>query len=318
MNPTLLHRVALSSALAIALASPLGAVVLPSAFVMSGQSDNAAGAFRATGAHRLPEHTLAPEQVAQPSASAPVRYQTVVSPDGKSFQQLPIVEPTPAPIRATDFRSGVYLRTAVGAFLADDYDIGGGVHNQKFSSAQISSRAGFRFTGAVGYKFNDWFALELESGVLYNEIHEVIVEDPKPTKSNKGGESVVIGEDDIHDPDQFQVPVMLNAFFFIPTGTRLRPYLGGGIGGMFHWVDAQISDPENGGKTIDSFNLEIDDFDFSYQAFAGLRYVITPGDRVNELDPTHPVVEADLGYSWLANDTGAQNHSMMLGLSFLF
>lgn len=316
MNPTSTLRVALSSVLALAIASPLGAVVLPSDFVMSGQSGNGAGAFRATGVHRLPEHDLAPEQIAEPSA--PVRYQTVVSPDGKSFQQIPIVAPTPAPIRATDFRSGVYLRVAAGGFLADDFDTGGGVYDQKASSLQISSRAGFRFTGAVGYKFTDWFALELESGLLYNEIHEVIVEDPEPTKSNEEGSSVVVGEDDIKDPDQFQVPVMLNAFFFIPTGTRLRPYIGGGIGGMFHWIDAQIQDPHSGGKTLSEFNLEIDDFDFAYAGFAGLRYVVCPGERVNELDPTHPVVEADLGYSWLANDTGVQNHSIMAGLSFLF
>lgn len=314
MNPTLCHRVILSATLAVAFAAKLDAVVLPSAFVLAGQAGKAADTFQATGQHRLPEHDLAPEQISEP---APTEYRTVVSPDGKTVRQIPIVAPSPVPIRATDFRSGVYLRAAIGGFLCDDYDAGG-FGDQKFASAQISSRAGVRFTGAVGYKFNDWFALEFESGVLYNEIHEVILDDPKPTKDNESGNSVVVGEDDIHDPDQFQVPVMLNAFFFIPTGTRFRPYIGGGVGGMFHWVDAQISDPHNGGKTVDDFNLEIDDFDFAYQAFAGLRYVVTPGDRVNELDPTHPVVEADLGYSWLANDTGAQNHSIMAGLSFLF
>ncbi|MCC6355371.1 MAG: hypothetical protein IT577_15890, partial [Verrucomicrobiae bacterium] len=196
MNPNLNHRAVLSSAFALIFVARLDAVVLPSAFVLSGQSDKAAGAIQA---HRLPEHTLAPEQISEP---APAQYRTVVSPDGKTVRQIPIVAPTPEPVRATDFRSGVYLRTAVGGFLADDYDAGGGLDDQHFSSAQISSRAGFRFTAAVGYKFTDWFALEFESGVLYNEIHEVIIEDPKPTDDNEEGNSVVIGEDDIKDPDQ--------------------------------------------------------------------------------------------------------------------
>lgn len=317
MDPRLISRVVVPSALAVALVARLDAVVLPSDFVLAGQAGNAAGALKATGAYRLPEHNLQPEQIEEPAPATATRYRTVPSADGKSFQQIPIVEPAPAPVRATDYRAGVYLRMAAGAFFADDYDTGG-FGDQQFSSLQINSDVGFRFAGGVGYRFNDWFSLEFESGFLLNEINEVIIEDPKPNTGNREGSSIVCGSDDINDADQIQVPIMVNAYFFIPTGTPLRPYIGGGLGGIYHHVDAQIRDPHDGGHVIDDFNLEIADFDFAYQAFAGLRYVVTPGARVNELDPTHPIVEADLGYYWLANDTGAQNHSIMAGLSFTF
>jgi len=315
MRPRLFIRVLFSSAFLIALCGTAGAVVLPSDFVLAGRANSAADALKATGPYRLPEHTVAPEQIEVPAA--PVRYRTVASADGKHFEQIPIVEPAPAPIRATDFRAGVYLRMAAGVFFADDYDVGG-FGDQKFSSLQITSDAGFRFAGGIGYRFNDWFALEFESGFLVNEVSQIIAEDVKPTNSNEEGNSITAGSDDITDADQWQIPFMVNAYFFIPTGTRLRPYIGGGIGGIYHHIDAIIRDPKDNGHTLDDFNLEIDDFDFAYQAFAGLRYVITPGDRVNELDPTHPIVEVDLGYYWLANDTGAQNHSIMAGLAFTF
>lgn len=315
MRPRIYSRVLLSSALSIAIGGAANAVVLPSDFVLSGQANNAANALKATGPHRLPEHTLTPEQAVVPVV--PVHYRTVPSADGKHFEQIPIVEPAPAPVRATEFRSGVYLRVGVGAFFADDFDIGG-FGDQKFSSLQITSDAGFRFSGAIGYKFTDWFALELESGFLVNEVSEVIIEDPKPTDDNEEGNSIVAGSDDITGSDQWQVPIMLNAYFFIPTGTRFRPYIGGGIGGIYHHIDARVRDPYDHGHAISEFGIEVADFDLAYQAFTGLRFIVSPGDRVNELDPTHPVVEADLGYSWLANDTGAQNHSIMAGLSFLF
>lgn len=287
--------------LAVASATQLQAVVLPSNFVLSGNTDNAAAALRASEVYQMPhqndEHHLIP-----------------YSPQHHKPQNLR----TESTARASDFRVGPYVRTALGAFLCDDYDAGGGLNDQKFSTAQIASRAGFRFTAAAGYKFFDWFALEFETGLLYNEIHEVIIDDPEPTRDNEEGNSITYGEDDIKDPDQFQIPVMLNATFFIPTGCRVRPYIGGGIGGMFHWVDAELSDPKSNGRVAEDFNLEIDDFDFAYQANAGLRFLVCPGERVDALDPTHPIVEADLGYSWLANDTGAQNHSLMAGLSFLW
>jgi hypothetical protein len=299
-------RAGLAVLATLAMSAPLKAVVLPSNFVLAGNADKAASEFQATETREQPQ----PQQM---SHQYDEQHLIPYSPEHHKPQNLR-GENT---VRASDFRTGWYVRAAAGGFLADDFDAGGGLNKQKFSTAQISSRAGFRFSAAAGYRFADWFNLEFESGILYNEIHQVILDDPKPTKSNEEGNSVVIGEDDIKDSDQFQVPMMLNALFYIPTGTPVvRPYIGGGVGGMFHWIDAQISDPKHYGHTVDSFNLEIDQLDFAYQAMAGLRFLITPGERVNELDPTHPLVEADLGYSWLADDVGVQSHAIMAGLSF--
>lgn len=108
---------------------------------------------------------------------------------------------------------------------------------------------GARLDFAVGYHFTDSFAAEFETGLIYSPV------------SSSGETSLNSGNIDF-----LQIPLFLNALYTVPTRSRLKPFVGAGVGGMF--------------TSVQSFDL-LDDFSgdsdavFAYQATAGIRYEIT-------------------------------------------
>lgn len=107
---------------------------------------------------------------------------------------------------------------------------------------------GVRFDMGVGYHFTPWFSAEAETGVLYNSIR------------HQGDSSLS------------SVPMMVNAVFNIPTGTRLVPFVGVGGGGVVSVLNADfLTPPDHNNVFIDGTDSDVV---LAWQAFAGLRYNI--------------------------------------------
>jgi len=136
------------------------------------------------------------------------------------------------PAAAADEVSGLYLDAGVGVNWAQDVDIDvAGLSGT--GDLDVGSRVGV----AVGYNFNEYLGVELDSAWLYNEFDKT-------------------------DSSISHLPLMLNGVVRFPTDSGLEPYLGAGFGGSINLL------------YIDDLGIEEGDadFNFGWQAMAGLRY----------------------------------------------
>lgn len=105
---------------------------------------------------------------------------------------------------------------------------------------------GFQMDFAFNYKLTPWLAIGPEMGFLYNSVSS-------------------FGDISYHDTFLFQMPIMANLTLEYPNQTRLRPYIGGGVGG----VATALTFGEDYYWGPDGIGT---DFTFGFQAFAGLNY----------------------------------------------
>ena len=145
-------------------------------------------------------------------------------------------------------QSGFYLGGGVGVNLMSDITVNGTANNLKMAAGVDSSVS-------VGYQFVEWFSVEAESGVVWNEGRDL----PPGLSMNL-----------------YQVPIMANANFTIPLsrpGSQRWPFIGVtayldfkvGIGTewtRFNWK-------ASGNKTNTS------DWAFAYQVGTDLRLGLT-------------------------------------------
>ncbi|MFL0605694.1 outer membrane protein [Cylindrospermopsis raciborskii] len=130
---------------------------------------------------------------------------------------------------------------------------------QKFG--EISFNGAFSFNAAVGYQFEQVRA-ELEVGNQFFSAKEVIP-------------AVAGATADLVSGNITATTILLNGYYDIPTGSKLRPYIGGGIGLGFFRGDVKNN---FGGST------NIDGSSFAWQAKAGVQYeVVRKGNIFGEL-----------------------------------
>lgn len=140
----------------------------------------------------------------------------------------------------------------------------GGVYQQQDTTLYQSSgnpltatfNLGIRGNAAVGYDISRLFAVEFDTGVLWNSMDTV------------GGTSLnSIGQ----NFDTYTVPLLATVVYKIPTKSSWYPYIGVGVGGA-----ASVASYNAG--TIGNFSsptLTDSSFVFAYQAEAGLEYKFT-------------------------------------------
>jgi opacity protein-like surface antigen len=146
--------------------------------------------------------------------------------------------------RALDWDwSNMYAHADAGVSLVQDVTLHSGPN-----SGSASFDPGVRGDLAIGYNFNDSWAVELESGAIWNSIDSI------------GGQSLSSQGESF---DLYQVPILVNVIYKYPIH-KWTPYWGLGIGGVF--TDAEIS--QSGGSASSS------DFTFAYQAEAGIKYAL--------------------------------------------
>lgn len=145
------------------------------------------------------------------------------------------------------FSQGFYLNAGAGVAIAEDVDV------ENFgiappSGTKVEFDPGVRLSLAGGYNFNEYFGTELESGFLYNSVKRV------------GGVSDV-------DASLSHVPMLANLVFRCDRpDSNWVPFFGGGAGGDVSILTIDDSAGLDGSEA---------DFNFAWQAFAGLRYKLT-------------------------------------------
>jgi opacity protein-like surface antigen len=126
-----------------------------------------------------------------------------------------------------------------------------------FADLTIDTDDGWRVGGALGYSFNNWFAVEGEVGYMKQDFDSVEFDE---TDGDFAGLELL-------DPfdlggDISILTGMVNAIVGFPIGGIFRPYIGAGIGAAHVSADASISDLD--------FSLDDSDTVFAAQAFAGI------------------------------------------------
>lgn len=155
------------------------------------------------------------------------------------------------------------------AQLADKFYIGvdgGGAFQQDISiknntgfapGGNIQFDTGFRAGLDLGYNVCDSFAVELETGLIKNDINQVGVQS---LSSFSNGSEAELDE----------IPLLVNLIYKFPLKSSFKPYIGVGVGGMagiFKSSNIQNSFFLGGNPTYKDT-----DYTFAYQAEAGFKY----------------------------------------------
>jgi OmpA-OmpF porin, OOP family len=140
-----------------------------------------------------------------------------------------------------------------------------------FADLTIHTDDGWRIGGALGYSFNEWFAVEGEVAYMTQDFESVVFDEADPA-----GEFALLDGDEFDLGGDISILTgMVNAIIGFPIGGTFRPYIGAGIGAAHVDADANISNQPPAFPGPDAFHLDDSDTVFAAQAFAGLDIGIT-------------------------------------------
>jgi opacity protein-like surface antigen len=148
-------------------------------------------------------------------------------------------------VRAVNWSDNLYLNADAGGAFQQEVTL-----IQNGSSASVTFNPGIRADIDLGYNLNDSWAVELESGFMWNSMDKY------------NGVSLSSYSQSI---DIYSVPVLANIIYKVPTKTSWAPYFGVGAGGVVGMFDLNS-------RGIDYSDT---DFIFAYQAEAGLDYALS-------------------------------------------
>ena len=199
-----------------------------------------------------------------------------------------------APARGADGKS--YFGVDVGLTLNSSTQL------EQFSNTPVDEtvkfKTGYRFGLTGGYMINDNFAVEVETGFSGTSVSSV------------GGVSLDSGE----EISIYQIPVLVNVIWRIPTGMKLKPYVGLGAGMATSILHTQGTTITGVGTLTGTDSTVVG----ALQALAGIRYDFT--DRLGLV----------AGYKYFYSgspewDGGVQikfgalkSHQINVGLNFTF
>lgn len=169
-------------------------------------------------------------------------------------------------------------------------------------NSKVKFDPGVRFGLGVGYLVTDWFAAEMQTGVMANEIKSI------------GGAG------DINDATYSNVPFLINARFQCPSKCPVKPFFGGGLGFSAATIDADHIDI--GGTRFEGNDATVV---FAYQAFAGLRFRINDHMGVSAIyhyfATTGPEWEADSTFGTGSDRmrfNGTETHAVTVAFEYKF
>jgi opacity protein-like surface antigen len=155
------------------------------------------------------------------------------------------------------------------------------------AGGSLTMGAGIRFNLPIGYQPIDWFAVEFAPGIIWNKMSSYNLQ----LNGTIDGDSVSTTLPLNIEGGYFQVPLVVNFIFKIPTNSPWVPYIGGGIGASFTYMNwTRVS---YGGLSEDLSNVDGSCWSLAYQGIAGLDYKITD--------------EVSLGLKYIFLGTGNQN-----------
>ena len=117
---------------------------------------------------------------------------------------------------------------------------------------------GWRAGADVGYNFCKYFAAEVESGVIWNDINM--------------GSSPALSAIPSAKAHLEEVPLLVNGIYKFPLEGSFKPYVGVGVGGVFGIFDSS-NIPGSGPGAAPTYRDT--DCVFAYQAEAGFKYSVS-------------------------------------------
>lgn len=118
---------------------------------------------------------------------------------------------------------------------------------------------GVRFDVTLGYQLFKNVALEFNTGLIYNHATQVGVDVSTPIID---GTATI--ELDGLEADMYQIPLLFNVIYQVPTHWALKPYVGVGAGGVYSILDINANLPDI------SWGETLNDFTFGYQGMVGV------------------------------------------------
>jgi opacity protein-like surface antigen len=155
-------------------------------------------------------------------------------------------------IATAQSESGGYIRLGAGLSLVEDIE-GYSADFAATTNFELTLDPGLRFDVAPGYNFNRYVGLEFNTGVVWNTVDSIEVED---------GRSISV------DGTLWQIPFLANVILRYPTDIQLTPFVGAGGGGLLMGITVDNTDD------IEVYD-RADDIFAAYQLFGGLQYEIT-------------------------------------------
>ena len=177
--------------------------------------------------------------------------------------------------------SGFYLGPELGVAFQQDVNLQNvNIDTEILNAAVVGSAggsltmsAGIRFNLPVGYRPVDWFAVEFAPGIIWNKMSSYNLQFSGTIDGDPESATLPL---DVQG-GYFQVPLVVNFIFKIPTKSPWVPYIGGGIGASYTYMNwTQLS---YGGISEDYSNVDGSCWSLAYQAIAGWDYKIT--DKVS-------------------------------------
>jgi len=144
-----------------------------------------------------------------------------------------------------------YFQADTGGQVTQDTDLKIFFGEPLAPNTKVVFDPGVRFGFLTGFRITEWFAVELETGIMANNI-----------KSITGASSV-------HNAYFSNSPLLVNARFQAPSRWWVCPFAGGGWGGSISYLD--VDDISIGNTSMDGWaSAGV----FAYQAFGGVRFKI--------------------------------------------
>lgn len=189
----------------------------------------------------------------------------------------------------------LYLGADVGAAIPHSATI----QSAPYTGEGIKFDTGLRAGVKLGYDLPRSFAVELDTGVIWNQVHSL---------AGTGANA-----------DLYQFPLLVNGVYKVPLKGAFKPYVGAGIGaavGMFDGSNIPgLYYPVPGANTSYSST----DVALAYQAEAGFQYSVT---KNVDLGVAYQFLETT-GYRWFDNNTafkidGTMTHAVFATLTWRF
>jgi opacity protein-like surface antigen len=202
--------------------------------------------------------------------------------------------------------AGPYFRFGAGPTIFQDGTLKSytGGNNPPVNGAQnqtVHYDVGVAADGAFGWAFNQYVGLDFESGYIWGRINNI-------PNYDANGSTIA------------NVPFLGNLTLSLPIPhTNIIPYLGGGAGGAVTTFDAHSF--SDAAQTQTLYGEESDTV-FAYQAFAGVRFLLTPnfslGLGYKYFATGNPTFSYPPGPNVNASFSGVHTHSIMFTLQYNF
>lgn len=168
--------------------------------------------------------------------------------------------------------SDMYISVFGGAnFVSDNAAAAATYYSSSLAAISIDGDTGFVLGGAIGTKLDNWVkGLRAEVEVSYRRNDAGGLWSTTSSGSTTGG---------THDSNLSTFAVMANVWYDIDLGSKVRPYIGGGVGwGRAKAEGAFIQTFTESGAVTPNFDFSAsgENSGFAWQLGAGFNYEVAP------------------------------------------